>query len=75
MKNSFIPETYEEWQHCIIVECGLKLTAQYITERISALQNDRDYYTQQFVKLYGQQYLQQVLGWFMQAQKKVNTAP
>ena len=69
MKNSIIPETYEEWRHCIIVECGLELTPQYISERISALQNNRDYHTQQFVKRYGKQHLQQVLSWFMQAQK------
>ena len=73
MKNSIIPETYEEWRHCIIVECGLELTPQYISERISALQNDRDYHTQQFVKLYGQQHLRQVLSWFMQAQKTANS--
>ncbi|WP_086933876.1 hypothetical protein [Agarilytica rhodophyticola] len=69
--SSIIPETYEQWRHCIIVECGLELTPKYISERISALQDDRDYYTQQFVKLYGRQYLQQVLAWFMQAQKNV----
>ena len=70
MKDSIIPETYEEWRHCILVEWELKLTPKYISERITALQDDRDYYTQQFVKLYGQQYLQRVLGWFIEAQQK-----
>ncbi len=73
MEKSFIPQNYEEWRHCIIVECGLELTPHYISERILALQNDRDYYTQQFVKFYGRQHLQQVLGWFLQAQKTENT--
>jgi len=71
MKESIIPKTYEEWRHCIVVECGIELTPDYISGRISALKNDKDYYTQQFVKLYGQLYLQQVLDWFMQSKSKV----
>lgn len=71
METSVIPQNYEEWKHCIIVECGLELTPEYISERISSLQNERDHYTQQFVRLYGQQHYQNVLGWFMQAQKSV----
>jgi len=69
MKEPITPNTYEEWRHCIIVECGLELTPDYISERISALQNNGDYYTQQFVKLYGQEHHQKVLAWFAQAQK------
>ena len=73
MYESNFPKTYEEWRHCITVECGLELTPEYISERISALQNDGDYHTQRFVELYGQQHLQQVLDWFIQAQKMGST--
>jgi len=69
MESSIIPQTYEEWRHCIIVECGLELTPSFIEQRISALQNKGDYYTQQFVGKYGSQHHQRVLGWFAQAQK------
>lgn len=68
MKEAMIPKTYEEWRHCIVVECGLELTQEYISERISALKDDKDYSTRQFVKLYGPQYHQQVLNWFSQSQ-------
>ena len=71
MKNSIVPQTYEDWKHCIVVDCGLELTPEYISARISALQDSSDYYTQQFVKQYGEEYLQAVLGWFKQAQKTV----
>lgn len=71
MDDSIIPQNYEEWRHCITVECGLDLTAHYISERISALQNGRDYYTQQFVKNYGQAHLNRVHGWFIQAQNNL----
>jgi len=69
MKNSIIPENYEEWRHCIIVDCGLELSPNYISQRISSLKDENDYYTQQFVKLYGRDYLQKVLSWFMKAQE------
>ena len=68
MEKSIIPQNYDEWHHCIVVDCGLQLTETYIAERISSLQNPEDYYTQQFVKLYGQQHLENVLSWFVQAQ-------
>lgn len=69
MKTPFIPNNYDQWHHCITVECGLDLTPAYICERILALKNDKDYYTQQFVKLYGKEYLDQTVGWFLQAEK------
>ncbi len=69
MRKSIIPQSYEEWRHCIVVECGLDLTSSFIEERISSLQNDRDSHTRQLARLYGQQHLQKVLSWFMQAQK------
>ena len=67
MKTPIIPATYEDWRHCITVECGIELTPEYISKRISALQNSKDHYTQQFVKRYGDQYLQQILSWFIQS--------
>ena len=72
MEKPIIPETYEQWKHCIVVDCGLELTPGYIDERISSLQDPKDYYTQQFVRKYGQEYLQQVLRWFTQARDSAN---
>ena len=67
MKAPIIPENYEEWHHCIVVECGIELTPRYIEKTISVLQDNSEHYTQQFVKKYGAQHHQRVLGWFMQA--------
>ena len=71
MEESIIPQNYEEWRHCIVVKCGLELTPSFIEERISALQDNKEHYTQQFIRLYGQQYHQKVLGWFMQARERL----
>ena len=69
MTKSMIPQNYEEWRHCIVVDCGLELTPSFIEERIASLQNSKENHTQQFIRLYGQEHHQKVLGWFMQARK------
>lgn len=71
MKNVIIPETYDEWRHCIVVECGLKLTKPFIEKRITDLQNNGEHHTQQFIKRYGRQHHQQVLNWFAKAAKEL----
>lgn len=63
-----IPQSYQEWHHTITVKCGLALTEPFIKSRIAALKDDSDSHTQQFVKLYGRDYLDTVIGWFTQAQ-------
>lgn len=70
MMEGSIPRNYQEWHHCITVECGLTLTPEFIEERIRLLQDSNDYQTQQFMKLYGAQHHQQVLAWFHQAREK-----
>ena len=67
MQASIIPENFDEWRHCIVVECGLKLTSSFIEQRISALKNNSEHYTQQFIRKYGAQHHQRVLNWFIQA--------
>ena len=62
-----LPQTYEQWHHCIRVECGLELTPTYIAERISALNDKKNAHTQRFVKLYGEEHLQRVIAWFFHA--------
>jgi hypothetical protein len=68
MTSSVIPQHYEAWRHCIIVECGLKLTPSFIEKRIASLQDEDEHHTKQFIRLYGTAYHQKVLRWFMQAQ-------
>ncbi len=70
MNASIIPENYEQWQHCIVVECGLALTARFIKERITALEDPKQHYTQQFVRRYGETHHSRVLNWFKRAQSE-----
>ena len=69
MEKSVIPNNYEEWRHSIVIEGGLELSPSFIEQRISSLQNSKEKHTQQFIKLYGQEYHQKVLAWFIQSRE------
>jgi hypothetical protein len=63
-----IPRTYEEWRHCIEVDCGLQLNQSFIAERLAELTEAEHERTRQFVRLYGEPHRLRVIGWFEQAQ-------
>jgi len=71
MKASIIPENFQEWQHCIVVDCGLALTKEFIEARIIALEDNSQHYTQQFIRRYGAQHHQSVLSWFRKAREGI----
>ena len=64
------PGTYDEWRHCIEVQCGLRLTPDFIKLRLSDLRNDHAYQTQRFREMWGEQHLHQVITWFEKAEQE-----
>lgn len=62
-----IPINYLQWRHCIEVDCGIALKADFIAARIAALAQHGDE-PQRFARLYGDAHLQRVIGWFRRAQ-------
>lgn len=66
-----IPKTYDEWEHCITVKCGIPLTPDYVSKRIEALQNTGDYSTQKFIQQWGEAHHQRTLAWFREAEGRL----
>ncbi|MEM7272246.1 MAG: hypothetical protein AAF547_04115 [Actinomycetota bacterium] len=64
------PRTYDQWRHCITVDCGIELTADFVDTRLRALRDPADPQTAQFIEIYGEPYLGQVIDWFEQAQSE-----
>lgn len=62
-----VPQSYEDWKHCITVLCRIPLTPEYIDARIAALANPSDYGTQRFLQVWGPDHLRQVQEWFERA--------
>ncbi|EAS64875.1 hypothetical protein C0W92_19245 [Photobacterium angustum] len=71
MNTAIIPQTYQEWHHCITVICQQPLTLSYVEERITALNSSKDYMTKKFVQLYGESQRQKTLQWFEQAKNEL----
>lgn len=65
-----IPESYEQWRHCITVICGERLTPSYIATRLQALQSRSDRMTARFVALYGEAQHARTVAWFERAQRE-----
>lgn len=75
MKGNIVPDSYEAWRHCIEVDCALRLDAAYIQQRIDALEDSRDFHTQQFVRSWGEAHRQCVVAWFRQAKNELDPLP
>ncbi len=71
MSTLDIPQTYEQWHHCITVICRQALSRPYIEQRITSLSSASDPSTQKFVELYGEQQRLQTLQWFEQAKSNL----
>ncbi|MBK0052729.1 hypothetical protein [Stenotrophomonas sp. S39] len=69
---SIVPKTYQEWRHCIEIECGIPISQSFLQERIAGLANCSDHYTQQFTRLWGAAHLTQVRKWFSQAAEELS---
>lgn len=67
-----IPQTYEDWEHCITVQCGIPLTASFIASRIKALEDESDFRTQKFIEAWGAAHHAKTLEWFRQAALRLN---
>ena len=68
---SFVPTTYDEWEHCITVQCGIPLTAEFVADRIAAMENPSDFHTQKFIEQWCEAHHAQTLAWFKQAEGRL----
>lgn len=66
MVSAIIPQNFNEWQSCIVKDCGIPLTVEFIDERLAALANLNNEHTRQFIKCYGEAHYQQTVKWFEQ---------
>ncbi|MEM6512270.1 MAG: hypothetical protein AAF660_04605 [Pseudomonadota bacterium] len=67
MRYDTIPRTYEQWHHCITVECGIPLTREFVDERLKIWRDEQADTTKRFRKVYGDAHWRAVIGWFEQA--------
>ena len=68
--SSTIPGSFEEWHHCITVECGIPLTAEFVGERLAIWRNPKIEETVRFRSLYGDDHWHAVISWFERAARE-----
>ncbi len=65
-----IPQTFNEWTNCIVNDCKLKLSKEFVIQRLEVYQDSNNWETERFVSLYGTAHLQNIIGWLTQALKQ-----
>lgn len=65
-----MPQSFEEWEHCITVKCGLSLTKDFVIQRIQSLEDRNDLRTQKFIEFWGEAHYAKTLEWFRQADSR-----
>ncbi|MEM6266444.1 MAG: hypothetical protein AAF707_02885 [Pseudomonadota bacterium] len=68
---AIVPSTYDEWEHCITVKCGIELTPDYVSKRIAGLEDQSDFFTRKFIDLWGAEHHDRTLGWFREAKRRL----
>ena len=71
MMTSPFPQNFEEWKYCITVECGIPLSASFITQRLSVWRNESHEETRRFRQRFGDNYWRSVIGWFAEAERQL----
>lgn len=70
----WMPTHYAGWRECITVHCGIPLTPGYVAERLQILSQAGHEETRRFIRVYGEDHRQRVLGWFRQAASEIGPA-
>ena len=70
MMTSPFPQNFNEWKYCITVECGIELSASFITQRLLVWRDENHEETQRFRQRFGDNYWRSVIGCFTQAEKE-----
>lgn len=58
-----VPQTFEQWKHCIIYDCKIDLTAEFTQQRLAMYEDRNHPETSTFIRLYGEQHLNTIITW------------
>mgnify|MGYP006237207827 CR=1 FL=1 len=58
-----IPQTFEEWQNCIVNDCKIMLTKEFAQQRLEVYTDANNPETRKFAALYGEQHVQNIISW------------
>lgn len=59
-----IPQTFEQWKICLVKDCKIHLTREFAKSRLLVYSDNNLPETQNFIRLYGLQHHQNIIGWY-----------
>jgi hypothetical protein len=66
-----IPHSYDEWKKCIVEDCKIKLSQDFVARRLKIYHDKNNPETRQFVKLYGEPHLNNIIYWLERCAKEI----
>ncbi len=66
-----IPTTFEQWKNCIVNECKIKLTKDFVANRLKVYEDKRNPETRKFIGLYGKQHLNNIIYWLKKSSSEM----
>ena len=60
-------DSYEDWRHCITVDCGIPLTTEFCRQRLRIMSDPDDPTTVRFIQTWGEDHRRRVVEWFGRA--------
>jgi hypothetical protein len=67
MSTERITLSYEEWRHCITVDCRIQLTRDFLETRLKALSSTTNEGTRRFVSAWGEGHRVRILSYMQRA--------
>jgi hypothetical protein len=59
-----VPQTYEQWAHCIVHACGMPLTPEFARARLESLTRAHGEEAERFAALHGRDQRARVTAWY-----------
>jgi hypothetical protein len=66
-----IKRSYEEWKQCLFGENGQKFSKDFIRARLKVMTDSQHPETQNFIRVYGEDYTRQIAKYFERALKEL----
>lgn len=64
-------KSYKEWKERLVLTIGHELNREYIHSRLQIYEDNENQETQKFIKVYGTEYTELIIGYFKQALNEI----
>ena len=66
-----VPTSFEQWKDCIVNDCKIKLTEDFVARRLRVYKARRNPETRKFIELFGEQHLNNIIYWLEKSSQEI----